>query len=132
MIILDKEKKEAEQYQKIVQEEELEATKQAAEAMSIAKEVDEKVSEANSRLQESLKAVSMLQTPHLVEMKSLKSPPKTTVIVLGGCVVFFQDIILKELGGEIVMKKIEGTIKKEEDWITTARLYLLENPKNFL
>ena len=30
------------------------------------------------------------------------------------------------------MRKIEGTIKKEEDWLTTARLQLLENPKNFL
>ena len=30
------------------------------------------------------------------------------------------------------MKKIEGSIKKEEDWLNTARLYLLENPKNFL
>lgn len=30
------------------------------------------------------------------------------------------------------MKKIEGTIKKEEDWFNTARLELLDNPKAFL
>lgn len=30
------------------------------------------------------------------------------------------------------MKKIEGTIKKEEDWFNTARLQLFENPKSFL
>ena len=95
MIVLEKGKREAEQYQKVVEEEEADATKQAAEAMSIAKEVEEKVSEANAKLAESLKAVSMLKTDHLVEMKALKAPPKTTAIVLGGCVVFFQDIILK-------------------------------------
>ena len=30
------------------------------------------------------------------------------------------------------MRKIEGSIKKEEDWFNTARLELLENPKLFL
>lgn len=45
--------------------------------------------------------------------------------------VLFQDIIQAK-GHEIVMKKIEGTIKKEEDWFNTARLELLDNPKNFL
>jgi hypothetical protein len=43
------------------------------------------------------------------------------VLVLGGVVIFFQDQILAK-GHEIVMKKIEGTIKKEEDWFNTARL----------
>lgn len=66
-----------------------------------------------------------------MEIKSHKNPPKVAVIVLGGCVVLFQDIIQAK-GHEIVMKKIEGTIKKEEDWFNTARLELLDNPKNFL
>ncbi len=30
------------------------------------------------------------------------------------------------------MKKIEGTIKKEQDWMNTARIELLDNPKQFL
>jgi hypothetical protein len=33
------------------------------------------------------------------------------VLVLGGAVIFFQDMIQAK-GHEIVMKKIEGTIKK--------------------
>jgi len=52
-----------------------------------------------------------LKTDHLVEIKSHKNPPKVAVIVLGGCVIFFQDMIQAK-GHEIVMKKIEGTIKK--------------------
>jgi hypothetical protein len=43
------------------------------------------------------------------------------VLVLGAVVIFFQDMIQNK-GHEIVMKKIEGTIKKEEDWFNTARL----------
>ena len=43
----------------------------------------------------------------------------------------FEDII-KARGREIIMKKIEGTIKKEEDWMNTARIELLDNPKQFL
>lgn len=65
-------------------------------------------------------------------MKSLKSPPKTTVSVLGGCVVFFTDYILSLPNGEIIKRNVEGTIKKEDDYLNTARLYLLENPKAFL
>ena len=30
------------------------------------------------------------------------------------------------------MRKVEGTIKKEEDWMNTARIELLDNPKQFL
>lgn len=30
------------------------------------------------------------------------------------------------------MRKIEGSIKKEEDWMNTARIELLDNPKQFL
>ena len=51
--------------------------------------------------------------------------------MLGGCVIMFEDII-KARGREIIMKKIEGTIKKEEDWMNTARIELLDNPKQFL
>lgn len=53
-----------------------------------------------------------LKTENIVEIKSLKNPSKTALIVLGGCVVMFEDII-KARGREIIMKKIEGTIKKE-------------------
>lgn len=62
-----------------------------------------------------------LETKQIVEIKAIKNPHKVAVLVLGGVVIFFQDQILAK-GHEIVMKKIEGTIKKEEDWFNTARL----------
>lgn len=43
----------------------------------------------------------------------------------------FEDTI-KSRGRDIIMRKIEGTIKKEEDWMATARIELLDNPKQFL
>ena len=51
----------------------------------------------------------------------MKTPHKVAVLVLGGAVIFFQDMIQAK-GHDIVMRKIEGTIKKEEDWFNTARL----------
>lgn len=83
--------------------------------------MDVKVQDANAKLAESLKAVDKLKTENIVEIKSLKNPSKTALIVLGGCVIMFEDII-KSRGREIIMKKIEGTIKKEEDWMNTARI----------
>lgn len=41
------------------------------------------------KLSESLKAVDKLKTENIVEIKSLKNPSKTALIVLGGCVTFF-------------------------------------------
>ena len=87
--------------------------------------------DANTKLAESLKAVDKLKTENIVEIKSLKTPSKTALIVLGGCVIMFEDII-KARGREIIMRKVEGTIKKEEDWMNTARIELLDNPKQFL
>jgi hypothetical protein len=104
---------------------------QTEEALEIAREVDVKVQDANAKLAESLKAVDKLKTENIVEIKSLKTPSKTALIVLGGCVILFEDII-KSRGREIIMRKVEGTIKKEEDWMNTARIELLDNPKQFL
>jgi hypothetical protein len=64
------------------------------------------------KLSESLKAVDKLKTENIVEIKALKNPSKTALTVLGGCVIMFEDII-KSRGREIIMRKIEGTIKKE-------------------
>jgi len=33
----------------------------------------------------------------------------------------FEDII-KNRGRDIIMKKVEGSLKKEEDWMNTARI----------
>jgi hypothetical protein len=52
-----------------------------------------------------------LRTEQIVEIKALKNPHKVAIIVLGGAVIFFQELI-QSRGHEIVMKKIEGTIKK--------------------
>jgi hypothetical protein len=43
----------------------------------------------------------------------------------------FEDII-RSRGREIIMRKVEGSMKKEEDWMNTARIELLDNPKQFL
>ena len=62
-----------------------------------------------------------LETKQIVEIKAMKNPHKVAVVVLGGAVIFFQDMIQAK-GHEIVMRKVEGQIKKEEDWFNTARL----------
>lgn len=41
--------------------------------------------------------------------------------------------IIKEKGGEIIMRNVEGSLgKKEEDFFTTAKKYLLNDPKELL
>ena len=41
--------------------------------------------------------------------------------------------LIKEKGGEIIMKNIEGSFgKKEEDFFGTAKKYLLNDPKELM
>lgn len=118
---IETEKVEAQETERVVSKEEEEAKLQTEQALEIAKEVDLKVQDANLKLAESLKAVDKLETKQIVEIKSWKAPHRVSVLVLGGAVIFFQDMIQAK-GHDIVMKKIEGSIKKEEDWFNTARL----------
>jgi len=48
-----------------------------------------------------------LKKEHLVEIKSLGSPPEAVKVTLGGVVILLQDRIKKN-GGEIIMSTQEG------------------------
>lgn len=60
-----------------------------------------------------------LKKEHLVEIKSLLSPPKPVKVILGGVVVLLQESL-----------KLE--IKKEEDYFEVAKKHLLNDPKELL
>lgn len=81
------------------------------------------MAEANKSLEVTLQEVSKLNKDHLVEIKALPNPPRACVVILGGMVVLLTDKI-KKMGGEIIMKNVEGQIgKKEEDFFSTAKKY---------
>ena len=65
----------------------------------------------------------------MVEVKALPNPPSACVTILGGLVCLLKDWIVSEKGGSILMKVNEETKKKEEDWFTTAKKYLFDNPE---
>lgn len=58
------------------------------------------------------------------EIKALANPPNVIRVVLGGIVILLQDKI-KQAGGQIVIKNVDG--KKEEDYFETAKKYLLND-----
>lgn len=58
------------------------------------------------------------------EIKALANPPNVIRVVLGGIVILLQDKI-KQVGGQIVIKNVDG--KKEEDYFETAKKYLLND-----
>lgn len=58
------------------------------------------------------------------EIKALTNPPNVIRVVLGGIVILLQDKI-KQVGGQIVIKNVDG--KKEEDYFETAKKYLLND-----
>lgn len=79
-----------------------------------------------------LAEVFKLKKDHLVEVKALPNPPRACITVLGGMVVMLADYI-KDAGGEIIMRNIEGSFgKKEEDFFATAKKYFLNDPKELL
>lgn len=62
-----------------------------------------------------------LKKDHLVEVKSLPNPPKAVRVILGGIVILNLDFIKKN-GGNIIQKKVEGTLNtKEEDYFETSK-----------
>jgi dynein heavy chain len=72
-----------------------------------------------------------LKKEHLVEIKSLGSPPEAVRVVLAGVVILNTDYIRKN--GEIIMQAVQGQIgKKEENYFETAKKYLLNDTKELL
>ena len=68
--------------------------------------------------------VKKLKKDHLNEIRALANPPNVIKVVLGGIVILLQDQI-KKVGGQIVIKTVEG--KKEEDYFETAKKFLLND-----
>jgi dynein heavy chain len=54
-----------------------------------------------------LAEVKKLKKDHLNEIKALANPPIVIKVVLGGIVILLQDKI-KQTGGQIVIKNIDG------------------------
>ena len=104
MEYLKVEKEDADKTQKLVAKEELEASTQAAEANKLAKIAADSVQEANESLEITLLKVKDLKKEHLVEIKSLGSPPEAVKIVLTGVVILLTDYIKKN--GEIIMQPV--------------------------
>jgi len=71
-----------------------------------------------------LAEVKKLKKDHLNEIRALANPPNVIKVVLGGIVILLQDQI-KKVGGQIVIKTVEG--KKEEDYFETAKKFLLND-----
>ena len=134
MIKLTIDKKSAEETQVIVSKEEEIATIQTNEANAIKKHCEETVDEANKNLEECLKEVDKLKKNHLDEIKSLAKPPIPINVVLTGLVILNKDYI-KSLGGDVI--KIndpdpKNIGKKVEDFFSTAKKFLLNDPKTLI
>ncbi len=107
MVKLSVDKAEADATQKVVAVQEAEATKQEQEARKLANEAEAAVAEANISLQNTLDEVKKLKKEHLVEIKSLGSPPNAVKVTLAGVVILLSDKI-KKAGGEIIMAQKDG------------------------
>ncbi|KAL4427402.1 hypothetical protein ABPG74_009674 [Tetrahymena malaccensis] len=130
---LSVDKADADATQKVVAVEEAQATQQAAEATKLAEEAEAAVADANRQLAETLAEVQKLKKEHLVEIKSLGSPPIAVKVTLGGVVILNMDAI-RQNGGQIIMSNVEGQVggKKEENYFETAKRYLLSDTKQLL
>jgi hypothetical protein len=51
--------------------------------------------------------VKKLKKDHLNEIKALANPPNVIKVVLGGIVILLQDKI-KSVGGQIIIKTVDG------------------------
>lgn len=76
-------KAQAEETQRIVSEEEIIATKAAKEASEIKQECEEKVADANEKLDAAVAEVKKLKKSHIDEVRSLKTPPAAAVTIMG-------------------------------------------------
>lgn len=102
LVKLKHDKDEADRKQKIVEQEEVEATNAKMEADELTKAAESSVADANKSLQETLLNISKLKREHLIEVKSLGQPPIPVKITLTGLVIILFDKI-KDKGGDIVM-----------------------------
>jgi len=87
------------------------------------------VADANDSLSRTLEEVKKLKKEHLVEIKSFTNPSDVIVIVLQAVIILVLDKI-KDKGGDIQHKIVNG--KKEEDYFGTAKMFLLNDPKDLL
>lgn len=65
------------------------------------------MADANRTLEQTILEVRKLKKEHLVEIKSLGSPPSAVKVTLAGVVILMTDYI-KSNGGEIIMTMKEG------------------------
>ncbi|KAL4429885.1 hypothetical protein ABPG74_022908 [Tetrahymena malaccensis] len=132
MAKLSVDQKEAEEAEKLVAAEEKIAKAQQQDATDLADKASAAVADANKILDATLQEVQKLKKDHLVEVKALPNPPKAVKVVLGGIVILNLDYI-KKCGGNIITKKVEGTLnQKEEDYFETAKKFLLNDPAGLL
>lgn len=84
-------------------------------------------------MEKTLEEVQKLKKEHLVEIKSLGSPPEAVKVTLAGVVILTQDRIRKN-GGDIIMTAKDGQMggKKEENYFETAKRYLLNDTRELL
>lgn len=85
---------------------------------------------ANKMLADTLVEVSKLKKEHLVEIKSLGSPPPAVRITLTALVILCFNFI-KSQGGDIIitLKDMKDlSVRKEENYFETAKKYLLNDP----
>jgi len=125
MVVLEVEKKEAFETQKIVSAEEFEAQKSKEEATKLASQALQSVAESNKILEVTLLEVQKLKKDHISEIKSLSNPPRALKVILGGIVILNLETI-KKAGGNIIMKNLDLG-KKEEDYFETAKRHLLND-----
>ena len=85
------------------------------------------------QLDETLLNIQLLKKEHLVEIKSLGSPPIAVKTTLAGLVILFEKLITNR-GGEIIVTTVGegGSARKEENYFETAKRYLLNDPKELL
>jgi dynein heavy chain, axonemal len=103
--------KDANETRVTVSAEEAIAKKQADEAQAIADQANLAVQDANEKLDLTLEEVKKLKKDHIVEVKSLSNPPIAVHIILGGTCILLLDEIKKK-GGDIEMRKVEGSLTK--------------------
>jgi len=90
------------------------------------------VADANKQLESTLEEVKKLKKEHLVEIKSLGSPPNAVKVTLSGVVILQAEKIRKS-GGEILTSVKEGQIgKREENYFETAKRYLLNDSRELM
>jgi len=120
------EKRDAEETQKSVAEDEAAATIAQAEAAKLQKEALEAVAEAQKTLDKTTEEIKSLKKDHLVEIRTFISPPPPVFWTLGGVIIM--------LGETVPAKPVPGSLtgEKKEDYFEYAKEKLLVNPDQFL